>query len=485
MSGFIHPDRQRQHAREDAKQRFLDRKHGVDKCDTKQRDSDDSVQQPKWKTEDDRRRGSKWSQHTSGVREGWKKEEEREQEKADGDRAGGEVGKREGASGFVHPDRLQQVKPQYERGGGWQQGKVEPRPVSQHRLHASAQLSSPFPSPRPPTQPDERQWRRPPSPSRHDSNTGWDVTKVSEEKETSRSSPRSASLHPSSTSPARPPPDDDDPTAIDREWYDQDEENPVASDDAAHAFPTVDTSDSSTRRQARKLTARAQQVTRDNNAWEENRMFQSGVVTATTVDTDFTSAETEKKVQLVVHEMKPPFLDGRTVYTKQVSMVSVVKDSSSDMVMIARKGSALLASLREKAERNKMKDKFWEVAGNRIGDVMGVKAQESEEEKKEREKEEGEKQREGEGGGVDYRQASQFASHLQNKTAAQSEFSASNSVAAQRQYLPIYTCKDELMRVIRDNPVVIIVGETGSGKVSISPHSQTTSTLNAVHCSLA
>ena len=195
-------------------------------------------------------------------------------------------------------------------------------------------------------------------------------------------------------------------------------------------------------------------------------MFQSGVVTATTVDTDFSGAETEKKVQLVVHELKPPFLDGRTVYTKQESMVSVVKDSSSDMAMIARKGSALLASVREKADRNKMKDKFWEVAGNRIGNVIGVKVQESEEETKEREKEEGEQQREGEAGNVDYRQASQFASHLQDKTAAQSEFSATNSVAAQRQYLPIYTCKDELMRVIRDNPVVVIVGETGSGKTT-------------------
>ena len=157
-------------------------------------------------------------------------------------------------------------------------------------------------------------------------------------------------------------------------------------------------------------------------------------------------------------------------------MVSVVKDATSDLAMIAKKGSALLASLREKAERNKMKDKFWEVAGNRIGNVMGVKAQESEEEKKEREKDEGEQQNEGETGGVDYRQSSQFASHLQDKTAAQSEFSASNSVAAQRQYLPIYTCKDELMRVIRDNPVVIIVGETGSGKYDKINHSQHTTT---------
>ena len=451
MSGFIHPDRRKQHARQDARQRFLDRQQGVERSGDGQKGEEDKAQRQKWKTEGDTRRASKWEQRTSGSG-GWKKDEPREQQGGTtGDSKGGDSG------AFVHPDRQQQVKAQLDErvdgSGGWQRNSN-----SGSRDQSSSSSSIPQ------SQPRERQWRRPPPSSPHTTDHSGEVPKDAVKKEVSHASSHAAPPQPSSSpSPSSPPPEDD-PTAIDREWYDQDEENPVASDDVAHAFPAVDAADSSTRRQARKLTARAQQVTRDNNAWEENRMFQSGVVTATTVDTDFTSAETEKKVQLVVHELKPPFLDGRTVYTKQESMVSVVKDSTSDMAMIARKGSALLASMREKSDRNKMKDKFWEVAGNRIGNVMGVKQQESEEERKEREKEEGEQQKEREAGGVDYRQASQFASHLQDKTAAQSEFSASNSVAAQRQYLPIYTCKDELMRVIRDNPVVVIVGETGSGK---------------------
>jgi pre-mRNA-splicing factor ATP-dependent RNA helicase DHX38/PRP16 len=36
----------------------------------------------------------------------------------------------------------------------------------------------------------------------------------------------------------------------------------------------------------------------------------------------------------------------------------------------------------------------------------------------------------------------------------------------QREFLPIYGCREELMQVIRDNPVVVIVGETGSGKTT-------------------
>ena len=37
--------------------------------------------------------------------------------------------------------------------------------------------------------------------------------------------------------------------------------------------------------------------------------------------------------------MKPPFLDGRIVFTTQQEMVSVVKDPTSDMATLARNGS--------------------------------------------------------------------------------------------------------------------------------------------------
>lgn len=36
----------------------------------------------------------------------------------------------------------------------------------------------------------------------------------------------------------------------------------------------------------------------------------------------------------------------------------------------------------------------------------------------------------------------------------------------QREYLPIYNVKEELLTVVRENRIVIIVGETGSGKTT-------------------
>ena len=36
----------------------------------------------------------------------------------------------------------------------------------------------------------------------------------------------------------------------------------------------------------------------------------------------------------------------------------------------------------------------------------------------------------------------------------------------QREFLPVFSVRDELLTVIRDNRIVIIVGETGSGKTT-------------------
>ena len=170
--------------------------------------------------------------------------------------------------------------------------------------------------------------------------------------------------------------------------------------------------------------------------------------------------EDEKKVQVVVHDMKPPFLDGRVVFTTQTSMVTVVKDPTSDLAVIARQGSPLLAEVRQKNEKNKMKKKFWELAGSKMGSLMGVKE---------------ENPTDGEGndmaemtdlaeGSVNYKAGGSFAKHLKDQTDAASAFSQEKTIKMQREYLPVYTCRDELMRVIADSSIIVIIGETGSGQ---------------------
>ena len=60
--------------------------------------------------------------------------------------------------------------------------------------------------------------------------------------------------------------------------------------------------------------------------WEENRLLTSGVVRRLDVDEDF-AEEQEGKVHLLVHNIVPPFLDGRIVFTKQYEPVVPIRVS--------------------------------------------------------------------------------------------------------------------------------------------------------------
>ena len=71
----------------------------------------------------------------------------------------------------------------------------------------------------------------------------------------------------------------------------------------------------------------------------------------------------------------------------------------------------------------------------------------------------------GDDGEVDYKKSNSYASMLK-KSEAVSDFAKNKTLKEQREYLPVYSCREELVRVIKENRVVIIVGETGSGKTT-------------------
>ena len=49
-----------------------------------------------------------------------------------------------------------------------------------------------------------------------------------------------------------------------------------------------------------------------------------------------------------------------------------LKDPTSDMAIISRKGSALVREVHEKQSKNKSRQRFWELAGSKLGDILGV-----------------------------------------------------------------------------------------------------------------
>ena len=294
---------------------------------------------------------------------------------------------------------------------------------------------------------------------------------------------------------------------LDRAWYD-DDEGGGARGDAFDAFGVggddermrkreVEYQKRLTRRDGRPMTLaqskRMAGVHADHNTWEENRLVTSGVVRVREVDLDFETEE-ENRVMLLVHDTKPPFLDGRAVLTKQAEMVLPVKDPTSDMAMIARKGSALMKEVRGKRDENKSRDRFWEMKGTKMGNVTGTtRAEDAEaaENAAKHAKQAGD-DRAGdddapldEDGELDYKAGAKFAQHLSEKSVARSEFAKSKTMREQREYLPVFGSREDLMHVIRENNVVVVVGETGSGKTTQMTqymHEEGYSTFGMIGC---
>lgn len=239
---------------------------------------------------------------------------------------------------------------------------------------------------------------------------------------------------------------------LDREWYNMDE----GYDDESNPFSgtskeyTKKKEDEMEQKKKKRMSAQQRQINKDNELWETNRMLRSGVVARVNFDDDF-EEETEGRVHLQVHNIVPPFLDGRIVFTKQPEPVVPLRDPTSDMAVVSRKGCPVVRTHREQKERKKAQKKEWELAGTNIGNIMGVEKKEDSEDKVDE---------------ANFKEDHKFADLMKEKTEAVSDFAQERTIQQQRQYLPIYATRNQLLTIIRDNSVIIIIGETGSGKTT-------------------
>eukprot|EP00741_Cyanophora_paradoxa_P010401 tig00020531_g10059.t1 len=294
-----------------------------------------------------------------------------------------------------------------------------------------------------------------------------------------RGPPGAAAGGPAGAGPVGAEADEEEERRMDREWYDAEEggtlvegRDPFVGDEAKWAAREAEL----VKRQIKRLSARQAQAHEDNERWELDRLTTSGVVRQTEVATEFDD-EQESRLHVLVHDIRPPFLAGHAAEYRAQEAAAVVRDPTSDLAAVARKGSRLVREVREQRERAKLvsRNRFWELAGSKarprpaapprppaadapqMGEAMGIK--------KEGEGEAGAGPAAGAEGEVDYRAASQFKEHLKASEAA-SEFARGKSLREQREFLPIFQVRAELLRVIAENQVIVIVGETGSGKTT-------------------
>ncbi|CAG9938148.1 unnamed protein product [Clonostachys rosea f. rosea IK726] len=281
------------------------------------------------------------------------------------------------------------------------------------------------------------------------------------------STPRGQSQYPGTPPPRDQDglePTDEDAKALDRDWYGADEfgghvfgddtHNPFASYEMS-AWENQQVESAKAEKMASRYDARRQERQRENDAWETNRMLVSGVAQRRDMASDFDDQEATR-VHLLTHDLRPPFLDGRTIFTKQVEPIPAVRDYQSDMAIFSRKGSKVVKEARQQRERQRQAQEATSMAGTVLGNILGAKEEDGDSAlpiagEEDRVKED--------------RKGNKFSEHMKKGEGA-SNFSQSKTLREQREYLPAFAVREDLLRVIRENQVTIVIGETGSGKTT-------------------
>ncbi|PCH34267.1 ATP-dependent RNA helicase DHX8 [Wolfiporia cocos MD-104 SS10] len=197
--------------------------------------------------------------------------------------------------------------------------------------------------------------------------------------------------------------------------------------------------------------------------WEIKQLISSGAIDASEypeLDEDFANpmahAEVEEELDVEIREEEPPFLAGQTKKTLDLSPVKIVKAPDGSLNRAALAGASLAKERRElrQQEANEQADSEardfsapWldpmSKESDRIfaqdlrGNLRGQKAGEQ----------------------PKWREAT-F-----NKATTFGEITTL-SIQEQRKSLPIYKLREPLLQAIREHPVLIVVGDTGSGKTT-------------------
>lgn len=214
---------------------------------------------------------------------------------------------------------------------------------------------------------------------------------------------------------------------------------------------------------------------RDNDKWELNRLISSGTLPSNHIPTKTNSRNDmddddhqENRAHLIAKDVIPPFLSGWSLPSikglSQPSGITLpVRDPTSDMALFSRKGSALVKAVRERRERQKAM-RTLEGGSTFLGKIRGV-SNGIQDEPLPSESSDTQDLVGQEIAATDALQQSIPKDALLSLKGA-STFSRTKTIKEQREFLPAFSVRQELLRVIREHSIVIIVGETGSGKTT-------------------
>uniref|UniRef100_A0A0B7B2H2 RNA helicase n=1 Tax=Arion vulgaris TaxID=1028688 RepID=A0A0B7B2H2_9EUPU len=196
--------------------------------------------------------------------------------------------------------------------------------------------------------------------------------------------------------------------------------------------------------------------------WEIKQMIAANCIDVTSlpdfdVETGLLPKEddSDEDVEVEMVEDEPPFLQGHGRHWVELSPVKIVKNPDGSLAQAAMMGNALQKERREmkqaqrEAEVNSLPtginndwiDPMPEDGGRTLAaNMRGV--------------------------GMAPKEEPEWKKHISGGAKASYGKKEKKSILEQRQSLPIYKLKDDLLKAVSDNQILIVIGETGSGKTT-------------------
>lgn len=305
--------------------------------------------------------------------------------------------------------------------------------------------------------------------------------------------------------------DKEEDLKMDRDWYAGDDlEAPCIDDETHNPFGSENMGYDETREARWKLNklrgknngkmnsySRMKNTLRNeaSDLWENNRMMSSGAIrNLNNFNDDLVSSDLNEEnpeldisvnfripkfLQEDINELNSAknipdiskntnssilsnFLTGSLSAVSNQNMISPFKDPESDMAVYAKKGSFLVKENMQKSEKKKQARDT--IESSKQDSKLGTLLNEKDSDKNESDEEYGADKR--------LKKLNKFIDSMkdneskENQEGNSSSFVKNLTIEQQRKALPVYTVRDEFLRVVDENQVIIVVGETGSGKTT-------------------
>uniref|UniRef100_A0A1I7ZGT4 RNA helicase n=1 Tax=Steinernema glaseri TaxID=37863 RepID=A0A1I7ZGT4_9BILA len=233
--------------------------------------------------------------------------------------------------------------------------------------------------------------------------------------------------------------------------------------EAPWANPSVEDNEDQGPTKSATATKRNQKRLTTPERWEYERMLASGAITHAEMpdfdeETGVLRADVEsdgEDVEIEVVEEEPTFLRGLAKHAHELDPVKVVKNPDGSMAQAAIMQGALSKERREtkiQAQREKDGDRQ-RGGGASINDPMATVNTANDDE---------ERPKAGRA-----RDMPEWMRHVTaGGKAALGRPKTSLSIREQRASLPIFTLREALIQAVSDNQILIVIGETGSGKTT-------------------